>query len=138
MPRELIESEAKGQDLQARIFKHRFSIYWRAPGPREYYSRAIFPDNQLGFELLNFGVGAMEISVARRPWEDSRTGPQTPQAQSNQTLPSISTLTANMSIGTVSPPEKSPAQNSVERDSGNWSMSQSTRTSFDFVSILIP
>jgi hypothetical protein len=80
---------------------------------------------------------AMDISVARRPWEDSRASPQTPQAQSNQTLPSISTLTANMSIGTVPPPEKSPAQNTVERDSGNWSMSQSARTSLDFTFIFI-
>lgn len=87
----------------------------------------------------------MDVSVARRPWEEPRTGQQTPQAvaaaaQQLQKLPSISTLTASMSLGNVAnsvvaPAEKSPAQasmNTLERDSGNWSMPQSARTFWIF------
>lgn len=92
----------------------------------------------------------MDVSVARRPWEEPRTGQQTPQPhtagagaahQQVQKLPSISTLTASMSLGNfanavVVPAEKSPAQaslNTVERDSGNWSMPQSARMLFCFL-----
>ncbi|KAK2735255.1 hypothetical protein FQN57_001199 [Myotisia sp. PD_48] len=73
----------------------------------------------------------MDASVARRPWEDNRTGQKTPQAP-NIHLPSISTLTSAMSIDGPSSGEKSPAQasmNTLERDSGTWSMPQSTRSS---------
>ncbi|KAK2882704.1 hypothetical protein FQN49_000065 [Arthroderma sp. PD_2] len=82
----------------------------------------------------------METSVAHRPWEDSRPAPTTNGHSVSQTtlttLPSISTLTASMPVDkapvAVASGEKSPAQasmNTLERDSGTWSMPQSTRSS---------
>ncbi|WEW58618.1 hypothetical protein PRK78_004086 [Emydomyces testavorans] len=73
---------------------------------------------------------AMELTgPPHRPWEDTRTVQQGPQPQNARILPSISTLTANMSLGPVASAEKSPGQATLERDSGNWSMSQSARSS---------
>ncbi|EFR02267.1 hypothetical protein MGYG_05268 [Nannizzia gypsea CBS 118893] len=83
----------------------------------------------------------MEASVAHRPWEDSRSAPNTTNGHNGSqttitTLPSISTLTAAMQVDKAPIPvasgEKSPAQasmNTLERDSGTWSMPQSTRSS---------
>lgn len=86
----------------------------------------------------------MDVSVARRPWEEPRTGQQTPQPhtagagaahQQVQKLPSISTLTASMSLGnfTNAVVVAQASLNTVERDSGNWSMPQSARMLFFFM-----
>lgn len=66
-------------------------------------------------------------AVNHRPWEAGSSPPQASPTQGSQTLPSISAITANMHSGPASQ-EKSPVSLSTNaRDSGAWSMPQSTR-----------
>lgn len=70
---------------------------------------------------------ASTSAVNHRPWEEPAPPPPT---HSNQTLPPITTITGTMPSAGIVPAEKSPAQasmNTLERDSGNWSMPHSAR-----------
>ena len=69
----------------------------------------------------------MEISGTHRPWEAGRNNHLAPSSQAPQTLPSISTLTANMDNAPTKNAPLNLSMSAVERDSGNWSMPQSAR-----------
>lgn len=71
----------------------------------------------------------MNSSTSHRPWESTNVDIRTPPAQAQQTLPSITTLTANMSAAPSEQPPLNLSMSAVQRDSGAWSMPPSTRSS---------
>lgn len=74
----------------------------------------------------------MNSSTSHRPWESTNVDIRTPPAQAQQTLPSITTLTANMSAAPSEQPPLNLSMSAVQRDSGAWSMPPSTRKHYMF------
>ena len=91
------------------------------------------PGVLVGFELYQIlsnprfldlpTVWAMD-NTSHRPWEAERTNAPHSSNPTAQTLPSISTLTANMDGSKV---PLNPSLSEAQRDSGNWSMPHSAR-----------
>jgi hypothetical protein len=69
----------------------------------------------------------MNSSTSHRPWEAANGNARTPPRQAQQTLPSITTLTANMDAASAEKPPPNLSMSAVQRDSGAWSMAPSTR-----------
>lgn len=66
-------------------------------------------------------------STSHRPWEAADASTRTPPGQAQQTLPSITTLTANMSSACPDQPPLNLSMSALQRDSGAWSVPASTR-----------
>jgi hypothetical protein len=70
---------------------------------------------------------AMNHSTSHRPWEARNGNTRTPPVQTQQTLPSITTLTSTMNPTSAEQAPLNLSMSAVQRDSGAWSMPPSTR-----------